>query len=99
MVNDGFDKGTRPTHVKGESMENLNKRLEKYDKRNDAAHATLLAGISEDLHDFFSACVLKPRICPSRHAFIERRFDHETTTISFLVFKKYFEIRSEEGRR
>lgn len=58
LVNDGVDKETRPVHLKGENNEDFTKQLEKYDERNNAAHASLLAGVSEDLQDIVSACVL-----------------------------------------
>ena len=86
VVSDGDDKEKRPVKETNESDDAFKSRLSMYDERNDAAHAALLSGVSEDLQEIVSSCVFKPESARVVMSLLKEKFDHETTTSTLDLF-------------
>lgn len=76
--------------------EDFKRRLENYDEWNDAAHAALLAGVSEELQEIVSSCVLKPESARVSMRLFKEKYDHETTTSTLELFNSFLELKMED---
>ena len=97
VVSDGDDKEQRPVKETNESDDAFKSRLSMYDERNDAAHAALLSGVSEDLQEIVSSCVFKPESARVAMSLLKEKFDHETTTSTLDLFNSFLDLKMDEG--
>ncbi|KAI0991728.1 hypothetical protein K3495_g16459, partial [Podosphaera aphanis] len=101
VVNDGPGKECRPSALKNkendEKEEDLLRRIEEYDERNDIAHAALLSGVSEELQEIVGGCALEPESARVAMRRLKTKFDHETTTSTLHLFKNFIQLKMDEG--
>lgn len=97
VVSDGKDKETRPVvDDKGQS-EKVLEQQKNYDRRNNATHAALLAGVSEELQDIVSSCATEDESARVAMRLLKEKFDNETTTSTLELFNNFLELKMEEG--
>ncbi|KAI0994768.1 hypothetical protein K3495_g13414 [Podosphaera aphanis] len=95
---DGEDKESRPfSRIKDETEEDFKKRQVAYDERNDAAHAALLSGVSEELQELVGSCAMEHESARVAMRKLKAKFDHETTTSTLHLFKNFLELKMDEG--
>ncbi|KAI1000253.1 hypothetical protein K3495_g7950 [Podosphaera aphanis] len=97
VISDAQDKETRPVTGPNEKTADFLMRQKSYDTRNDAAHAALLAGLSEDLQGLVSSCAMEEESARVAMRLIKEKIDHETTTSTLELFNNFLALKMEEG--
>ena len=97
VVSDGKDKDLRPVQRKDEKYEDYLQRLENYDDRNNAAHAALLAGVSDELQEIVCSCGDQPESARVAMRILKDKYDYETTTPTLQLFKNFIQLKMDEG--
>jgi hypothetical protein len=69
----------------------------KYTRRNDAAHAAILVGVSPELQDLVSSCAHEAESARVAWKFLKDKFDHETTTFTLDLFNNFLDLKMEDG--
>ncbi|KAI0991646.1 hypothetical protein K3495_g16541, partial [Podosphaera aphanis] len=96
-----FDKESRPMNAdKGDKEEIKNVRSteqKEYDKKNNAALAAILAGVSTDLQRIVAGFVGQPESARLAWQALKNKFDHETTISTLELFNSLVELKMEEG--
>jgi hypothetical protein len=69
----------------------------KYTRRNDAAHATILGGVSPERQDLVSSCAREAESARVAWKILKDKFDHETTTSTLDLFNNFLDLEMEDG--
>lgn len=97
VVNDGDKKESRPSKVKRESTESIEALQMSYDKRNDAAHALLVSGVSEELQDLVSSVADEQESARVAMRLLKTKLDHEMTTSTLNLFTNFLDLKIDDG--
>ena len=97
VVDDGDKKESRPLKVKHQSMETTETLQTNYDKRNDAAHALIISGVSEELQDLVASVVDEQESARVAMRLLKIKFDHETRKSALNIFTSFLDLKMNDG--